>query len=206
MRVESEETAHPQILMKPLSCSFPFPFVLDGVYFHKRLCDPAPCSSGSPPCAPFSGRRGEPGSVAPPPTRSRRVSGLPPVGVFLLDSCPRPREARERPGLPRIPGRGAERAAAGPAGAQPRAQLAGSPERIPLDQQISFYCWFCLMAFPQFLFFLLPLSQQCLAQQRRWGKEEATGPGRPQVPLPRPPGQPGAAATRASGPFFRSHN
>lgn len=79
MRVESEETAHPQILMKPLSCSFPFPFVLDGVYFQKRLCDPTPCSSGSPPCAPFSGRRGEPGlsrpSSDPVPEGLRLASG-----------------------------------------------------------------------------------------------------------------------------------
>lgn len=63
-----------------------------------------------------------------------------------------------------------------------------SGERIPPAQQIPLYCCFYLLAFPHFLFFLLPLSQQCRTQRGRWGQKEETGPGGvPQVPLPRLP-------------------
>ena len=78
-----------------LSCPFCFPFVLDGIYFQKCLCDPAPCSSGSPPCTRFSGHRQETGCRHP--SSDLVLEGLRPLFYRSLpDSCPGPREATRR--------------------------------------------------------------------------------------------------------------
>ena len=142
-----------------LSCPFCFPFVLDGIYFQKCLCDPPPDLRGAHPVPVSLAIDRRLVAVTPPLTLSWRVSGLSSTGVFQIPALGLGRLQGERPGLPQKKKKNAPPGA--PTGVQSRAQLAECQERISLDQQISFSCWFCLLAFPHVLFFLLPLSQQC---------------------------------------------
>lgn len=59
---------------------------------------PAPCSSGSPPCARLSGHRQETGCHRPSSDPVLRVSGLSSVGVFQFPALGLERQRGEQPG------------------------------------------------------------------------------------------------------------
>lgn len=155
VRVESEETAHPQILMKILSCSVSLPFVQHGISFQKYFCNPSPLIFREPTVCPFSGQTAGRSrvAVAPPLTRSLRVSDVSPVKVFLLDSWP-------PTGFTARPGQGRKMCRRRWPRWRPAAcatQLTGSQEREfnPLSKFpfiVAFICWL----FPTFSFFFCP--------------------------------------------------
>ena len=83
-----------------LSCPFCFPFVLDGIYFQKCLCDPPPDLRGAHPVPVSLAIDRRLVAVTPPLTLSWRVSGLSSTGVFQIPALGLGRLQGERPGLP----------------------------------------------------------------------------------------------------------